>query len=66
MLTIAILVAQGRSEELRAHVKGAIANGVTKDEIREVLLHAAVYCGVPPAVNGYRNAAQALEEVGLA
>jgi 4-carboxymuconolactone decarboxylase len=65
MLTIAILVAQGREQEVRVHVKGAIANGVTKDEIREVLLHAAVYCGVPAAVNGYRNATQALEEIGL-
>ena len=65
MLTIAILVAQGREQEVRVHVKGAIANGVTKDEIREVLLHAAVYCGVPAAVNGYRNAAQALEEIGV-
>jgi 4-carboxymuconolactone decarboxylase len=65
MLTIAILVAQGREQEVRVHVKGAIANGVTKDEIREVILHAAVYCGVPAAVNGYRNAAQALEEIGV-
>jgi 4-carboxymuconolactone decarboxylase len=66
MLTIAILVAQGRREQkVRVHVKGAIANGVTTDEIRVVLLHAVVYCGVPAAVNGYRNAAQALEEIGL-
>ncbi|MGZ8688322.1 MAG: carboxymuconolactone decarboxylase family protein [Gaiellaceae bacterium] len=65
MLTIAILVAQGLEQEVRVHVKGAIANGVTKDEIREVILHAAVYCGVPAAVNGYRNAAQALEEIGV-
>ncbi len=63
MLTIAMLVAQGREPELR-HVHGAIANGVTTDEIREVILHAAVYCGVPAAVSGYRNAEQALEEIG--
>lgn len=66
MLTIAMLVAQGREQEVRVHVKGAVANGVTTDEIREVLLHAAVYCGVPAAVSGYRNAAQALEELGIA
>jgi 4-carboxymuconolactone decarboxylase len=64
MLTIAMLVAQGRSEEIRVHVKGAVANGVTREQIREVLLHAAIYCGVPAGVNGYRNAAQALEEIG--
>lgn len=66
MLTIAMLVAQGRSQEVQVHVKGAIANGVTKDQIREVLIHAAVYCGVPAAVDGFRNAAQALDEIGAA
>jgi 4-carboxymuconolactone decarboxylase len=64
MLTIAMLVAQGRSEEIRVHVKGAVANGVTKDQIREVLIHASVYCGVPAAVNGFRNASEALDEIG--
>jgi 4-carboxymuconolactone decarboxylase len=66
MLTIAMLVALGRSQEVRVHVKGAIANGVTKDQIREVLIHASVYCGVPAAVDGFRNATQALDELGLA
>jgi 4-carboxymuconolactone decarboxylase len=66
MLTIAMLVALGRSQEVRVHVKGAIANGVTKDQIREVLIHASVYCGVPAAVDGFRNATQALDEMGLA
>ena len=66
LVTIAMLVALGRSQEVRVHVKGAIANGVTKDEIREVLIHASVYCGVPAAVDGFRNAAAALDELGLA
>jgi 4-carboxymuconolactone decarboxylase len=66
MITIAMLVALGRSHEVQVHVKGAIANGVTKDQIREVLMHASIYCGVPAAVDGYRNASQALAELGLA
>jgi 4-carboxymuconolactone decarboxylase len=65
-ITIAMLVALGRSHEVQVHVKGAIANGVTKDQIREVLMHASIYCGVPAAVDGYRNASQALAELGLA
>jgi 4-carboxymuconolactone decarboxylase len=66
MITIAMLVALGRSHEVQVHVKGAIANGVTKDEIREVLMHASIYCGVPAAVDGYRNASLALDELGVA
>jgi 4-carboxymuconolactone decarboxylase len=66
MITIAMLVALGRSQEVQVHVKGAIANGVTKDQIREVLMHASIYCGVPAAVDGYRNASQALDELGVA
>jgi len=65
MLTIAMLVALGRAQEIRWHVKGAINNGVSKDEIREVLMHAAVYCGIPAAVDGFRNASAVLEEMGL-
>jgi 4-carboxymuconolactone decarboxylase len=66
MLTIAMLVALGKPNELRVHVKGAIANGVTKDQIREVLIHAAIYCGIPAAVEGFRNATQALDEIDVA
>jgi len=65
MLTIAMLVALGRAQEIRWHVQGAINNGVSKDEIREVLMHAAVYCGIPAAVDGFRNASAVLEEMGL-
>ncbi len=65
MLTIAMLVAQGRAQEIRWHVHGAINSGVSKDELREVLMHAAVYCGIPAAVDGFRNAATVLAELGL-
>ncbi len=66
MITISMLVALGRSHEVRVHVKGAIANGVTKDQIREILMHASIYCGVPAAVDAYRNASEALDELGVA
>jgi 4-carboxymuconolactone decarboxylase len=66
MLTIAMLVALGKPHEIRVHVRGAVANGVTKDEIREVLIHAAVYCGIPAAVDGFRNAIEVLDELEAA
>jgi 4-carboxymuconolactone decarboxylase len=66
MLTIAMLVALGRGPEIQVHVRGALANGVTVEQIREVLLHAAVYCGIPAAVDGFRNATAVLDEVGVA
>jgi len=65
MLTIAMLVALGRPHEIQVHVRGAIANGVTKEQIREVMLHAAVYCGIPAAVDGFRQATAVLDELGL-
>jgi 4-carboxymuconolactone decarboxylase len=60
MLTLAMLVAYGRPNELRVHVQGAINNGVTKEELQEVMLHSMIYCGVPRAVEGFRIAAEVL------
>jgi 4-carboxymuconolactone decarboxylase len=60
-----MLVALGRAQEIRVHVKGAINNGVSKDELREVLMQAAIYCGIPAAVDGFRNASAVLAELGL-
>jgi 4-carboxymuconolactone decarboxylase len=65
MVTLAVLCTMGRSEELKVHVAGALSNGVTPLEIREVLLHSMVYCGVPLGVNGFRNAAEALAQHGI-
>jgi 4-carboxymuconolactone decarboxylase len=65
MITVAMLVALGRAQEIRVHVKGAINNGVSKDELREVLIHSAIYCGIPAAVDGFRNASAVLAELGL-
>lgn len=65
MMTLAMLVALARPNELRTHVRGAIANGATVEEVREVLLHAMIYAGVPAAVDSFRNAAEVLKEMGL-
>jgi 4-carboxymuconolactone decarboxylase len=56
MLNIAMLTAMARWHELEVHVRGAIANGVTKDEVKEILLQAGVYAGVPVAAEGFRIA----------
>ena len=66
MLTIAMLVAMGRAPEMRVHVMGAINNGVTPEQIREIMIHAAIYCGVPAAVDGLRNARAVLDELETA
>ena len=65
MITLSALCALGREQELRIHVKGALANGVTPLEIRELLLHTMVYAGVPLGVSGILNAAQSLAEEGV-
>lgn len=49
LLTVAMLVALNRPDELRLHLRGAVHNGVTREEIKEMLLHCAIYCGVPAA-----------------
>lgn len=56
LVTVAMLTALGRQHELTGHVRGALNNGVSAAELREVLLHAAVYCGVPAAAEAFRTA----------
>jgi 4-carboxymuconolactone decarboxylase len=56
LITLAMMVALGREEEFRLHLRAAFRNGVTREEIREVLLQAAVYCGVPAANTAFRMA----------
>ena len=65
MVTLGVLCAMGRSQELKVHVAGALSNGVSPVEIREVLLHSMVYCGVPLGVDAFRNAAEALTQMGI-
>ncbi len=61
LITVAMLTALGKSHELKGHVRGALNNGATQEEIQEVLLHAAIYCGVPAAVEGFRAAAEVVD-----
>ncbi len=63
MLVIAITAALGRTEELRLHVRGSRNTGVTREEVREVLLQVAVYAGVPAANTAFANAAAVYREV---
>ena len=62
LLTVVLMVALNRGEELRLHLRAARNNGVTADEIREVLLHCAVYCGVPAANSAFHAAREILAE----
>ncbi|EZP74556.1 4-carboxymuconolactone decarboxylase [Sphingomonas paucimobilis] len=66
LITVAMLTVLNRSEELQLHVPGAIANGVTRDEIREVLLQAMGYGGVPYAVAAFKSADEALKKLDAA
>jgi 4-carboxymuconolactone decarboxylase len=61
-LTLIALVALGRFEELELHLRAALRNGLTPDEIKEVLLHSAIYCGVPAANSAFAIAQRVLEE----
>jgi 4-carboxymuconolactone decarboxylase len=63
LLTLAMMVALNRSDEFRLHVKAAFNNRVTCDEIKEVLLQSAVYCGVPAANSAFHLAAEVFEEM---
>jgi 4-carboxymuconolactone decarboxylase len=63
MLNIAMISVLNRPNELRTHIKGALTNGVTREEIREVLMQVAVYAGVPAGVDGFRIAREAFAEL---
>ena len=62
LLTIGLMVALNRGDELKLHLRAAMNNGVTAEEIREVLLHCAVYCGVPAANSAFHAAKEILSE----
>ena len=63
LITVAMLTALGRQHELQGHVRGALNNGCTVEEIRETLLHCAVYAGVPAAIDAFRAAQEVLDEM---
>jgi len=64
-LNLAMITALNRPHELKLHVRGAINNGLTKDEIREVFLQSAIYCGVPAAIDSFRTAKEVFDEMGI-
>ncbi len=64
-LNLAMLIALNRPHELKLHVRGAINNGLTKEEIREVFLQAAIYCGVPAAIDAFRTAKEVFSDMGV-
>ena len=64
-LNLAMITALNRPHELKLHVRGAINNGLTKDEVREVFLQAAIYCGVPAAIDSFRVAREVFKEMGI-
>ncbi len=63
MLNLAMLTALNRAAEIKLHVRGAINNGVTVEEIKEVLLHATVYCGIPAGLDAFKAANEVLTEM---
>lgn len=64
-ITFAMLIALGKAHELRIHARGALANGVSPLELREVVVHSILYCGIPAAVEGLRALDEVLQERGL-
>jgi 4-carboxymuconolactone decarboxylase len=65
LLNLAMIAALNRPHELGLHVRGAINNGVTKEEITEVFLQVAIYCGVPAGIDSFRTARKVFEEMGI-
>ncbi len=64
MINLAMLTALSKPAELKLHVKGALANGVSVDEIKEILLHATVYCGIPAGLEAFKAAHEVLKAEG--
>jgi 4-carboxymuconolactone decarboxylase len=61
IVTVSMLVALNRPHELKAHVRGALNNGVTREELQEIFLHASVYCGFPAAIDALRTASEVVD-----
>ncbi|MFS8116853.1 carboxymuconolactone decarboxylase family protein, partial [Rhizobium jaguaris] len=65
LLNLGMISALNRPHELKLHVRGAINNGLSKDELREVFLQVAIYCGVPAAIDSFRVAQEVFEDMGI-
>lgn len=63
LITVAMLIALNRPHEIKLHLRGALNNGLSREEIRELLLHAGVYCGMPAAVDAFRVARELFAEI---
>ncbi|RKQ35787.1 4-carboxymuconolactone decarboxylase [Oceanobacillus halophilus] len=63
LLNLAMITALNRPHELKLHVRGALNNGLSKEEIKEVFLQCAIYCGVPAAIDSFRTAQQVFDEM---
>jgi 4-carboxymuconolactone decarboxylase len=63
MITVAMIAVLNRPHELRAHIRAALTNGVTRDELREILMQVAIYAGVPAAVDSFRIARETFAEL---
>jgi 4-carboxymuconolactone decarboxylase len=66
MLNLSMISILNRPHELRAHIKGALTNGVTRDEIREILMQVAIYAGIPAGVDSFRIAREVFAELDKA
>ena len=66
MLNLAMLTALNRPAELRLHLRGALTNGVTRDEIKEILLQTGVYCGIPACLDAFKVASEVFREIDAA
>lgn len=64
IMNLAMLTALGKSGEIKLHVRGAINNGLSVEDIKEVLLHATVYCGIPAGLDAFKTANEVLKEMG--
>lgn len=65
IVNLAMLTALNRPHELKLHIKGAINNGLSKEEIAEIFLQSAIYCGVPAAIDSFRTAKDVFKEMGI-
>ena len=62
ILNLGMIAALGRKDELKLHVRGALNNGITKDELREIFMQIAIYCGVPAGIDSFRTAQEVFAE----
>lgn len=63
MITVAAIIALNRAHELKLHIRGALNNGISKTELREIFLHCGAYCGAPAAIDAFRVAKEVFAEI---